>query len=247
MRYLYFLFFFLAFSCYPKKTQLNAQEIIDKAMLISGVSKLTNAEMTFKFRGKKYSAYRRNTAFYLSRKYKQEGLFIQETLSNKGYQRLENAKPVTLSDSLISIHSNAINSVHYFAALPYKLNDKAVIKKLLPEVTIKGKAYYKIEISFDAEGGGKDYNDVFIYWVDKQHFFIDYVAYSYHTNGGGKRFRAVSNEQWVADIRFLDYHNYRPSNKEILLVNLDKAFVNNQLTKVSEINLEQLKVSLFPN
>ena len=118
-------------------------------------------------------------------------------------------------------------------------------KKLLPSSTIKGKEYYKIEITFSKDGGGEDFEDVFIYWVGKKDFLIDYLAYSYHTNGGGKRFRVLKEQCNVKGIRFVDYHNYKPLNKKVSLINIDKAFENNQLKKVSEIILKDIEVTFL--
>ena len=76
--------------------------------------------------------------------------------------------------------SESVNSVHYFSILPYGLNDRAVQKKLLGEVKIKGDNYYKIEITFSKENGGVDYDDIFIYWIKKENFKIGFVAYKYN-------------------------------------------------------------------
>jgi hypothetical protein len=125
------------------------------------------------------------------------------------------------------------------------LNDKAVHKKRLPSVNIQGKEYYKIEITFSENGGGKDHEDVFIYWIGKEDFMMDYLAYSFYTNGGGKRFRVVKNQQVVNGIRFVDVDNYKPIDSKIELINIDKAFENKQLEKLSEIVLEDLQVKIY--
>ena len=129
--------------------------------------------------------------------------------------------------------------------LPYSLHDTAVKKRLLPLSTIKGKDYYKIEITFSEEGGGEDHEDVFIYWIGKEDYLIDYLAYSYKTNGGGMRFRALKEQCIVNGVRFVDYYNYKPKNKNIELIDIDKAYENNQLKKVSEIVLKDINVKLL--
>ena len=166
-------------------------------------------------------------------------------MSNAGFQRYLNNTAVEIQDSLALNYSNLINSVHYFSVLPFGLNDKAVLKKRLLSSTIKGKEYYKIEITFLEDGGGEDFEDVFIYWVGKKDFLVDYLAYAYHTNGGGKRFRVLKEQCFKKGIRFVDYHNYKPNFKEITLIDLDKAYENNQLEKVSEIVLEDIEVIIF--
>ena len=67
-----------------------------------------------------------------------------------------------------SSYSESLNSVIYFALLPYKLSDKAVKVSYKQDVSILGKDYFEIEVTFDVEGGGKDHDDKFYYWVDKE-------------------------------------------------------------------------------
>ena len=245
MRYFYILSILLIIACKPTNKELTAQQIIDKTIVYSGADKVLNSEITFKFRDKNYAAIRNNGSFKLFRYYTKDSINSEEVLTNNGYEKLVNAHPIKVADSMISRYSNAINSVHYFSVLPYGLNDKAVKKKLLPSSTINGKEYYKVEISFSEDGGGEDFEDVFIYWVGKDDFLVDYLAYSYHTNGGGKRFRVLKEQCVKNGIRFVDYHNYKPLSKSIKLIDIDKAFEKNQLKKVSEIVLKDIQVKLI--
>ena len=59
-------------------------------------------------------------------------------------------------------YSASVNSVHYFAVLPYGLDGKAVNKTYVNKVDIKGKSYHKIKVTFNEEGGGEDFEDVFM-------------------------------------------------------------------------------------
>lgn len=245
MRYLFIFSLLILISCKPAEANLTAQQIIDKTIVFSGVDKVVNSEITFKFRDKQYAATRMNESFKLQRYFIKDSIAIVDGLTNNGYERLENTKRVEVADSMISRYSNSINSVHYFSVLPYGLNDKAVQKKILESSIIKGKEYYKIEISFSENGGGEDFEDIFIYWIGKENFLIDYLAYSYHTNGGGIRFRVLKEQCVKGGIRFVDYYNYKPIDSEISLLNTDKAFENNRLKKVSEIILKDIKVKLL--
>jgi hypothetical protein len=241
MRYLYVIFIAVLLSCKPTVKQLNAQEIIDKTMLASGADKVANSEIKFNFRGIDYISLRNNGNYTLTRKNDS----VTDVLSNISFKRLINDKEIIVEDSTANNFKNSVNSVHYFSVLPFGLNDEAVIKKLLPSGIINGKEYYKIEISFSENGGGEDFDDVFIYWINKKEFLIDYLAYSYHTNGGGKRFRVLKEQCSKNGIRFVDYHNYKPLDKTISLTNLDKGFENNQLKKVSEIVLKDIEVAIL--
>tara|TARA_B100000795_G_scaffold97287_1_gene71385 strand:+ start:102 stop:830 length:729 start_codon:yes stop_codon:yes gene_type:complete len=241
MKYFYILSVVLMISCKPLKKDFTAQYIIDKSIINSGANKVSNAEITFKFRNKKYSAKRNNGRFILTRDFDS----IKDVLSNSGFQRFVNKKEIKVTDLMASKYTNSVNSVHYFSALPYGLNDKAVQEKRLPSSTIKGKDYYKIEVTFSENGGGEDFEDVFIYWIGKEDFLVDYLAYSYHTNGGGKRFRALKEQITKNGIRFANYDNYKPINKSISLINIDEAFEAEQLQKISEIILEDIKVDIL--
>jgi hypothetical protein len=243
----YFSLFLLVFliACKTSKQKLTAQQIIDKTIQFSGADKVSNSEITFKFRDNLYAAVRENGTFQLFRTYKKDAQLIEDVVKNNGYEKLVNSQPVKVADSMVSRYSNSINSVHYFSVLPFGLNDAAVHKKLLKPVSLKGKEYYKIEITFSKEGGGDDFDDVFIYWIGTHDFLVDYLAYSYHTNGGGKRFRVLKEQCIKNGIRFVDYHNYKPLNKSVSLIDMDQAFENNALVKVSEIVLKDIEVTLL--
>jgi hypothetical protein len=119
---------------------------------------------------------------------------------------------------------------------------------MLEEEKIKSKDYYKIKVTFNEDSGGEDYEDVFLYWIDKKSFKVDYVAYSYsETEGNGMRFRAAYNERYVNGIRFVDYNNYKAEDGSIQLLDLGKAFENNELELLSKIELENVNVDLIDN
>ncbi|WP_272149158.1 DUF6503 family protein [Tenacibaculum aiptasiae] len=228
-------------SCKP---QFTAQEIVDKSIENSNLSALKNATISFNFRKKFYQANRNNGLFEFIREEKKDSLTIKDILSNDSFKRYVNDSLVELPEKKQKGYGNSVNSVHYFSILPLGLNDKAVFKKILEETTIKGKDYYKIEVTFSEEGGGTDFDDVFIYWFSKDNFQLDYLAYKYHTNGGGVRFRDVKKETLVDGIRIVDYNNYKPLNKDIDFYNIDKLYNEGKLKKVSEIILENIQIKL---
>ena len=245
MRYLYTLLFIILFaSCKSENKNLTAQQIIDKAMVASGVDKLSNSTISFDFRKRNYKATRNEGKFLLERITTQDSVVTHDKLSNNGFERYVNNEFIIVPDSMATRYAGSINSVHYFSVLPFGLNDAAVQKKLLKETTIKGEHYYKIQISFSEEGGGEDFEDVFIYWIGKEDYKLDYLAYSYHVNGGGMRFRELKEQCTINGVRFVDYYNYKAKNALTKLEDLDKAFENADLKKLSEIILENIQVEL---
>ncbi|WP_223033271.1 DUF6503 family protein [Hanstruepera marina] len=234
----------LIFSCVQdNKKELTANSVINQAIDVSGGDKFGSATIQFDFRDKHYSATRHNGLFELVRKFNDSVHVITDFLTNKGFERYVNNSKVVVLDSMIPRYSSSVNSVHYFSVLPYGLNDKAVNKELLGEVVVNGHDYYKIKVTFDQEGGGEDFEDIFVYWVNKNSFKVDYLAYSYEeADGVGLRFREAYNERYVNGLRFVDYNNYKPSQIHVSVPDLDKLFENKELKLLSKIELKNITV-----
>ncbi len=224
---------------------MTAQDIISKA-IDSYCSGLCNqASVKFTFRNKSYTSTRRHGMYTHTSIIKKDGITTIDILNNTTFKRFINDSLVALSSTETKTYANALNSVIYFAWLPYGLEAAAIKKELLNEMTIKGKTYYKIGISFTEEGGGEDFEDRFMYWFDKTNFSLDYIAYAYQTNGGGLRFRATSRKTTCNGITFQDYNNYKPTSPNASLNALDQLFIQNKLELVSNIKLEALSVDLL--
>ena len=95
--------------------------------------------------------------------------------------------------------------------------------------------------------GGVDFEDVFVYWINKENYKLDYLGYLFHVNGGGTRFREVNQEHILQGIRLASYNNYKPDNPFIDVRTMDKAFEKGELKKVSEINMENIEIKLYDN
>jgi len=224
--------------------KLTAQAIIDKAIENSCHGNCDNATIEFTFRDSKYKSSRNNGAYKLERIKMDSVNEIHDVVTNRGLYRFINDELIVVQDSLALNISDGVNSVHYFAQLPYGLNTSAVQKKLIGETQIKGNDYYKINVTFSEDGGGTDFEDEFVYWINKETFTVDYLAYKYATNGGGVRFREAYNPRVVEGIRFVDYNNYKPENKEVNLSDLDQLFTEGKLKLLSKIETENVKVSI---
>ena len=245
MRIIFFLTFLALASCKSNAPVLAAQQIVNKSIVAFGSDKISTSKISFTFRKKSYIATRNNGIYALEKITNETSVETRDVLSNKGFVRYKNSELVQVPDSMATRYSNSVNSVHYFSVLPFGLNDKAVHKKRLSDVTIKGIDYYKIQVTFSEDGGGDDFDDVFLYWIKKDNFQLDYLAYKYNTGKGGMRFRAVKNESVVNGIRFVNYNNYKPADPTTDFFSIEAAYQNGQLKKVSEINLEHIEVSLI--
>ncbi len=237
------LFLLTICSCGSKMDSISeAQRIVDKSIEVSGGDLYKTSNVAFDFRDREYMLQIVDGRRVMERTFNTDSSSMVDRVDPKGFQRFVNDSLIHVSDSMANVYSNSINSVHYFAYLPYGLNDPAVNKELLGRIKIKGNDYYKVKVTFDKEGGGDDYEDTYIYWFNKDTYKVDYLAYDFHTDGGGMRFRKAYNERYVNGLRFVDYENYRPENMPTSIVNIDSLFLQNKLTLLSKIRLKNIKV-----
>jgi hypothetical protein len=244
MKYFYVILFVMLISCKEQETVLTAQDIIDKTIENAGGDRYESADITFTFRNIIYKSTRQNGEYSLQR-ILPDTLNTTDIITNSGFTRIQKNEKVQLADTTAFKYFESVNSVHYFMQLPFGLNDPAVIKRLLEPVSIKGKEYHKIEVTFKEDGGGVDFQDIFLYWISKDDFTIDYLAYQFFTNDGGIRFRESFNPRVVEGIRFVDYKNYRPQSNAIDFYTIDELYEQGKLIQLSEIIKEKINVRLL--
>ena len=246
MKKFFLLFFLLPFiSCNEGSTGSEADKIIAKAIEKAGGEKYDNAVIEFKFRKNLYTSNRKNGRYELTRTITDStNTTFYDVLNNDRFARFHAEEQVPISDSLAGVYSESVNAVHYFVQLPFGLNDDAVIKELVGQDTINKEVYYEIKVTFKQEGGGVDHEDVYMYWIDKDNYTVDYLAYRFFVNDGGIRFRKAVNPRTVGGIRFVDYENYKTDELSTPLEDLDDMFQKGRLTKVSQIENEILNVEI---
>ena len=96
--------------------------------------------------------------------------------------------------------------------------------RYLGKRTVKGEPYHQIEASFLKEGGGGDYTDVFTYWFHQHKHTMDYLAYSYHRDDRGTRFREAFDQRRINGILFADYHKLQGRGSRHLAGRLRPTF-----------------------
>lgn len=94
--------------------------------------------------------------------------------------------------AIVRAAETQLNSVVYFALLPYNLNDPAVRLKRLDDAGFDGRMHHTVEVTFNQDGGGRDHDDRFVYWFEANSGRLRALAYRFHTGDGGTRFRRVS-------------------------------------------------------
>ncbi|MBX2876867.1 MAG: hypothetical protein KTR30_32415 [Saprospiraceae bacterium] len=224
-----------------------AQQIIDQCIEKHGGEAYSKMELSFGFRDRTYKGSRIDGQFSYERLLVQEdGTELLDILDNDRLIRKQNGTQIELTAKDSSAYANSVNSVFYFALLPHFLNDPAAIKTYLGTSTIREQPYHKIKVTFQQEGGGKDFEDQFIYWIHQDNYTMDYLAYNYLTDGGGARFREAYNVRTIEGIRFADYINYKPEPDTKEVATFDALFEQGLMKELSRIDTENIEVKLLP-
>lgn len=242
-----FLLIAFLFNCKQEAPELTADMIIDKAIEVSGGDLFGKATIDFDFRNRHYKAIRNKGEFQFERKFSDSLGIFKDVLSNSGFKRFLNDEPFKVEDTMAVKYARSVNSVHYFSILPFGLNDAAVNKTFLGKLQIKGKDHFKVKVTFSEEGGGEDFEDVFMYYVNTKTYKVDYFSYLYYVDGGGIRFREAYNERYVNGLRFVDYKNFKPENPEADLNILDSLYNADALKLLSKVELENITVNIQSN
>lgn len=219
-----------------------ALSILDSAIVFYSDVDLKKMIVSFDFRNKTYSSSWPKDGMIYTNAYTDSIGSHKRQLQNAVYQEWLNGEELQLDEKTQTGRSSSVNSVLYFALLPWHLNDEAVQSTYIGKTTIESKSYHNIKVTFQEDGGGDDFDDVFLYWFDAEDYSMDYLAYSYREDEGGTRFRSAKNARRVNGIMFQDYQNFKgPADPDSLHVILDQ-YKTGDLSLLSEINLTKIQV-----
>lgn len=243
--YVYFLFYFIITSCGNTAANDEIQletSIQDSAQLLLNESLEAHGKLgdfQFTFRGNLYAIREDVHGFSYSKTVTSDSLEIHDFLGEEGFSRMENGNPIALSVEDEQKYREALNSVVYFVCLPQRLTDPGVNLEVMKVTSIKNQTYSVLKVTFDEEGGGTDFEDVFYYWINQTNHQIDFLAYQYNVNGGGVRFREAFNSRMIGGMRFQDYINYK-APVGTPLDSLPIYFEAGQLKEISKVLTENV-------
>ena len=220
-----------------------AQHIVQASINAAALIELDSAALEFTFRDKTYRYQKAGGRFVYERYWRDttDGRFIRDVLHNDEFVRYIDGERMQLTTKQYDGYSSSVNSVIYFAFLPYALLDPAAQLTYLGTEPIKGATFDKIGVGFEAAGGGKDYEDSFLYWFEPETHRLRYLAY---VEAGNKapRFREAFNERVEAGITVRDYRNYHTvDNAAAEIGSLVAAFNGGQLPLLSTIAVKNVR------
>lgn len=226
--------------------QDSAQWIMDQAIARHGGSLFNQMDLSFDFRKRHYTVRHEDGRYEYTRAWTTDSTgSIRDVLNNDGFIRYHDGEAISISSKDSAAFANSVNSVAYFTLLPHGLNDGAVIKNYVGKVSIKSEPYYKVKVTFQQDGGGTDFDDVFYYWIHEQKLTMDYFAYYYHTNGGGSRFREAIDPVTKEGLLLQDYINYTYTGDSVPVADYDLAFNEGRVKELSRIINENERVNIL--
>ncbi|MEX2295573.1 MAG: DUF6503 family protein [Gemmatimonadota bacterium] len=218
--------------------------IVDAAIAQHGGDLFENSRIRFTFRGTRFEYFRDGGAFRYERTFRDPlGSVVNEVMVNDGTRRLENGGAVALADDERMQVEYDVNSVIYFGFLPFRLRDPAARLQTLARDTVQGAPYHRIEVTFDAEGGGVDSDVRFVHWIHQDSLTLDYFGYRYSRDGGGVRFRRAVNRREIGGILVQDFENYAPADAVEDIADLAQHFEEGSLDLLSLVALEEVEVT----
>lgn len=239
MKYFYLCLILLLTACSPTPSALS---VIARAIDVHGGAHVKRMKLQFMFRGQAFQAFHDGSDFRYERTRMVDSIPVIDAIDNNGTYRWMNGVWSPVEDSLRNAVHGSINSVMYFALLPFKLADPAVRADHLGVVEMNGRDHHKIRVRFAKEGGGVDHDDVYVYWFDVETGRLAYLAYEYHVNGGGFRFREVTRYHEDQQVILMDYSNAKPTVPVSDVVDMDALWKAGKLTVVSQVNLERIQI-----
>lgn len=224
-----------------------ADSIVQAAVAAHGGDVLDRAVVTFDFRGVDFRVEHDAGAFRYERTYTDSlGRAVREVLSTDSLYRTVDGTRVDLTDDARNDVRVDVNSVPYFALLPYKLQDDAVQATYSGVDTLDGTPYHRIRVTFQQEGGGQDWQDVFMYWFAQEDLSMDYLAYAYGfgpDEAYGTRFREAYDVRTIEGVRFADYMNYTtPGDSLRDLTRYPDYLAGDSLVLVSRVETDSVQV-----
>jgi hypothetical protein len=224
----------LLISCMSEEEK--ALEIVNRSIEAHGCDVFSRSVVSFDFRDRSYSVWKNSTEYVYTRTWEDStGTTIDSLVNSSQLTRYLNDSIVNLTEEWEGKYASSVNSVLYFFQLPCLLNDPAVLKKYVGSTIINGVAYDQVEVGFQAEGGGEDFEDVYMYWFNQNTSTMDYLAYNYQVEGGGTRFRKAVNKRVVNGLIVQDYINYKSEEKFPPLTSLPSMLEKEELIELSQI------------
>lgn len=175
---------------------------------------------------------------------------IHQVMENDGVWIEMNGAGQEVDMATAASIESQINSTVYLGFLPFRLDDEAVRLADLGTAELEGRPFRKVEVTFDQEGGGRGWENRFVFWFRDGEWTLDYFAYSEPTDPPATRFRRAVNPREIGGLRIQDYENYTVDDPSVPadfdIAEYDRLFEEGRVRLVSTVEFENVQVSDTP-
>ncbi len=192
-------------SC-KKEPTYSALQILQKSSDSAGYSILKNSEITFNIKDFHYKINRRGHDVEYIVERTQDTTTYLATYRNgltEYFVNTEKQPPGTYELFTNTRLEGLVNSL----SIPHIFLDYGVKAQREEDVTIRQKTYFTLNVSITNPDPEKE-DDIFILYIDKETFLVDYFADQYQLTGNKKLFRRLYNSRYVNGVRFYDQYVY---------------------------------------
>lgn len=232
----------------PDSSAPSGQAVVDSAVAAHGGAVLDHAVVSFLFRGDEYTLRHDEGQFHYRRTYRDStGRTVVDGVTNDSTYRRVNGEPVPLTPDEKSAVETKVNSVVYFALLPEPLEDPAVQPRYTGTDTIDGVPYHRVRVTFRKKGGGKDWEDTYVYWFQTDTYEMKYFSYAFglapSDTDTGTRFREAYNVRRIQGVRVADYMNY--TSDTLSVDHIDRypdLWARDALELVSRVEIDSVRI-----
>ncbi len=219
------------------------EAVVQAAIERHGGDVFEGVHMQWDFRGIPFEVMRDDGRFRYQRTVTDSlGQAVVQVIENEGSWIEVNGERRELDPRARARLETAVNSVVYFGFLPFRLDDPPVRLADLGTSQVEGQPYQKIQVTFQQEGGGPDWEDRFIYWFHETDHTLDYLAYREATEVETTRFRKAVNRREIAGLLVQDYENYTGDPDVGDVAEYDRLFEAGGLRLVSMVEFDDLQV-----
>lgn len=229
-----------------------AEDVVTAAIERHGGDRFDQVSIRWEFRSVPFGLDRDDGRFRYSRvMLDEQEIDILQVIGNDGTWIEVNGVPQELDASTRPTVESEINATVYLGFLPFRLDDAAVRMTDLGTAELEGRLYRKVEVSFEEDGGGRGWENRFVYWFRDGEWTLDYFAYAEPTTPPTTRFRRAVNPREIGGLLIQDYENYAvdgpaAESPDFDIADYDRLFEEGQVRLVSMVEFENVRVSDVP-
>lgn len=231
---------FLALGC-SQKQELSAIDILKKSAENSGYDRFINSKITFDIKDFHYTINRKHNDVVYTVERTKDSINYLATYNNgqAAYFINSEQQPAGTYELFTNFRlEGLVNTL----SIPHIFFDYGVKARRVDDVEIRNIQYYSLYVTITNPDKEKP-DDVFILYINKESFLVDYFADNYQLTNNKNLFRRLYNSRVVEGIRFYDHYVFISRVEDTPLEDLYKNFNIGAVLSTNNFQLENITVT----